>query len=58
MRTKHSKPFLFKVEVPDKNTDPCVYSGTEVNDSSVTATIQLCPEVVRLVYCNKFDNEF
>ena len=39
-------PFVLQVDVPGNQNDTCFYQGTDAKDDSITANIQLCPEVV------------
>ena len=48
VRAGESQPFILKVKVPDNRIDNCLYKGVDTYDSSITADIQLCPNVVRL----------
>ena len=49
VRAGHSRYFILKVKVPDNRINTCLYKGVDINDSSITADIQLCPTVVRLI---------
>ena len=46
-------PFILRVDVPNDKNDTCTYQGTDTYDTSVTADIQLCPEVVRIYFVKK-----
>ena len=46
-------PFILRVDVPIDKNDTCTYQGTDTYDTSVTADIQLCPEVVRIYFVKK-----
>ena len=52
VRPHHSQPFVLKVEVPDVMNDTCFYTGSDSHNSSISAQITLCPEVVRLFKLN------
>ena len=49
VRAGDSQPFILKVKVPDNRIDTCLYKGVDTYDSSITANIQLCPNMVRLI---------
>ena len=49
VRAGESQPFILKVKVPDNRNDTCSYKGVDTYDSLITADIQLCPSVVRLL---------
>ena len=53
VRAGESQPFILKVKVPDNRIDTCLYKGVDTYDSSITADIQLCPNVVRLLQLQK-----
>ena len=48
VRAGESQPYILKVKVPDNRTGTCLYKGVDSYDTSITADIQLCPNVVRL----------
>ena len=52
MRATNSLPFVLEVKVPDNKNETCSYQAAGMYDESVTADIQLCPEVVNnyLIY--------
>ena len=49
LRAGDSQPFILKVKVQDNIIDTCLYKGVDTYDSSITADIQLCPSVVRIL---------
>ena len=53
LRAGDSQPFILKVKVQDNIIDTCLYKGVDTYDSSITADIQLCPNVVRLLKYHK-----
>ena len=53
VRAGESQPFILKVKVPDNRIDICLYKGVDSYDTSITADIQLCPNVVRLLKYQK-----
>ena len=53
LRAGDSQPFILKVKVQDNIIDTCLYKGVDTYDSSITADIQLCPNVVRLFVYHK-----
>ena len=57
VRAGNSQPFILKVKVPDNRIDTCLYKGVDTYDSSITADIQLCPSVVRLL-CSISKNSY
>ena len=58
VRAGESQPFILKVKVPDNRIDTCLYKGVDTYNSSITADIQLCPNVVGLLFFKLFLNLF
>ena len=46
LRTNDHQSFTLKVQAPDENK--CLFKGTVKRNSSITARVQLCPQVVSI----------